>query len=211
MVALVDCNNFYVSCERVFNPSLEGRPVIVLSNNDGNAVARSQEVKDLGIKMGQPLFEFRELVDKHKIVLFSSNYTLYGDMSNRVMQSLRTFTPHLEVYSIDEAFLDLSRTPYNLEEYGSLIRHTTHRNTGIPVSVGIAPTKALAKLANHVAKKHPQHKAKGFFNWIAATGRKSFRSSLLVKYGVLERRMPKDYGEMVWKQLMTLLSYRRDG
>ena len=163
MVALVDCNNFFVSCERVFNPSLEGRPVVVLSNNDGNAVARSQEVKDLGIKLGQPLFEFRELVDKHKIALFSSNYTLYGDMSNRVMQSLRTFTPHLEVYSIDEAFLDLSRMPYELEEYGSRIRQTTQRNTGIPVSVGIAPTKTLAKLANHIAKKHPQHKAKGFF------------------------------------------------
>ena len=163
MVALVDCNNFYVSCERVFNPALEGKPVVVLSNNDGNAVARSQEVKDLGIKLGQPTFEFRDLIEKHNIILFSSNYTLYGDMSNRVMEGLRAFTPHLEVYSIDEAFLDLSRMPYDLEEYGSRIRHTIRKNTGIPVSVGIAPTKTLAKLANHKAKKHPQHKVKGFF------------------------------------------------
>ena len=163
MVALVDCNNFFVSCERVFNPALEGRPVVVLSNNDGNAVARSQEVKDLGIKVGQPTFEFRDLIEKHNIVLFSSNYTLYGDMSNRVMEGLRAFTPHLEVYSIDEAFLDLSRMPYDLEEYGNQIRHTIRKNTGIPVSVGIAPTKTLAKLANHIAKKHPQHKKKGLF------------------------------------------------
>ena len=163
MVALVDCNNFFVSCERVFNPALEGRPVVVLSNNDGNAVARSQEVKDLGIKLGQPTFEFRDLIKKHDIVLFSSNYTLYGDMSNRVMASLREFTPNLEVYSIDEAFLDLSRMPYDLEEYGMQIRCTIRKNTGIPVSVGIAPTKTLAKLANHFAKKHPQYKKKGLF------------------------------------------------
>ena len=163
MVALVDCNNFFVSCERVFNPSLEERPVVVLSNNDGNAVARSQEVKDLGIKLGQPVFEFMDLVEKHNIILFSSNYTLYGDMSNRVMEGLRAFTPHLEVYSIDEAFLDLSRMPFDLKEYGKRIRHTIRKNTGIPVSVGIAPTKTLAKLANHIAKKCPQHKAKGFF------------------------------------------------
>ncbi|WP_017734050.1 Y-family DNA polymerase [Nafulsella turpanensis] len=163
MVALVDCNNFFVSCERIFNPALEGRPVVVLSNNDGNAVARSQEAKDLGIKLGQPLFEFQELVDKHHITLFSSNYTLYGDMSNRVMEGLRQFTPHIEVYSIDEAFLDLSRMPYDLQEYSNRIKKTIRKNTGIPVSVGVAPTKTLAKLANHMAKKHPRHKAKGFF------------------------------------------------
>ena len=163
MVALVDCNNFFVSCERVFNPALEGRPVVVLSNNDGNAVARSQEVKNLGIKLGQPTFEFKDLVEKHNIVLFSSNYTLYGDMSNRVMEGLRSFTPHLEVYSIDEAFLDFSRMPYDLEEYGMRIRCTIRKNTGIPVSVGIAPTKTLAKLANHIAKKYPQYKKKDLF------------------------------------------------
>lgn len=163
MVALVDCNNFFVSCERVFNPALEGRPVIVLSNNDGCAIARSQEAKDLGVKMGQPAFELRALIQKHNIAVYSSNYTLYGDMSNRVMQGLREFTPNLEVYSIDEAFLDLSRMPYNLEEYGSRIRHAIRKNTGIPVSVGMAPTKTLAKLANHIAKKHPQYKAKGCF------------------------------------------------
>ena len=163
MVALVDCNNFYASCERLFNPALEGKPIVVLSNNDGCAVARSQEAKDIGVKMGQPVFLMKEMVQQHNIFLFSSNYTLYGDMSNRVMETLRGFSPNVEIYSIDEAFLDLSRMPYGLQEYAGKIKATVRKNIGIPVSVGIAPTKVLAKLANHIAKKHPLHKAKGFF------------------------------------------------
>ena len=163
MIALVDCNNFYVSCERVFNPTLEGRPVMVLSNNDGCAVARSNEVKALGIKMGQPAFEIKDLIEKHNIAVFSSNYTLYGDMSERVMSSLRTFTPNLEVYSIDEAFLDLKGMNWDLEEYGDQIKATVFQNQGIPVCVGIAPTKALAKVANYQAKKNPAHKKRGVF------------------------------------------------
>jgi DNA polymerase V len=154
LIALVDANNFYVSCERVFRPDLIGKPVAVLSNNDGCIVARSQEVKDLGIKMGVPLFQVKELVNQHQIQLFSSNYTLYADMSARVMSTLEAFTPSLEVYSIDEAFLDLtgvcSKDPIT---YGQHIRKTVFRATGIPVCVGMGPTKTLAKLANFAAKK----------------------------------------------------------
>jgi DNA polymerase V len=151
---LVDCNNFYVSCERVFRPDLIGKPVAVLSNNDGCVVARSKEVKDLGVKMGVPLFQIQQLVNQHQIKLFSSNYCLYADMSARVMSTLEEFAPHLEVYSIDEAFLDLTgvchRDPIT---YGQLIRKAVVRATGIPVCVGMGPTKTLAKLANFAAKK----------------------------------------------------------
>jgi len=151
--ALVDCNNFYVSCERVFNPRLVGKPVIVLSNNDGCAVARSNEAKALGIKMGVPLFQIEEIVRKNRVQVYSSNYTLYGDMSNRVMQTLTQFTPKMEIYSIDEAFLDLSDSGrIDLTEYGRSIKKRVERWTGIPVSVGIARTKTLAKLAGHLAK-----------------------------------------------------------
>ena len=152
--ALVDCNNFYVSCERVFNPKLENRPVIVLSNNDGCAVARSNEAKALGIKMGAPFFKTKHLIDYHDVQVFSSNYTLYGDMSSRVMQTLATFTPAIEIYSIDEAFLDLDRLPHtDLTAYGRQIRHTVWQHTGIPVSIGMATSKTLAKVANRIAKK----------------------------------------------------------
>ncbi|KPK75927.1 MAG: SOS mutagenesis and repair protein UmuC [Phycisphaerae bacterium SM23_30] len=155
--ALIDCNNFYVSCERVFDPRLENRPVIVMSNNDGCVVARSDEVKALGVAMGVPVFKIRDLIERHRMVLYSSNYTLYGDMSRRVMKTLAGFTPDLEIYSIDEAFLDLSGFGYkNLTDYGRVIRRTVKRWTGIPVSVGIAPTKTLAKIANHLAKKSPK-------------------------------------------------------
>ena len=154
LLALVDCNNFYVSCERVFRPDLIGKPVAVLSNNDGCVVARSKEVKDLGVKMGVPLFQIQQLVNQHQIKLFSSNYCLYADMSARVMSTLEEFAPHLEVYSIDEAFLDLTgvchRDPI---AYGQRIRKTVVRATGIPVCVGMGPTKTLAKLANFAAKK----------------------------------------------------------
>jgi DNA polymerase V len=152
--ALVDCNNFYVSCERVFNPKLENRPVIVLSNNDGCAVARSNESKALGIKMGAPFFKIRHLIDLHEVQVFSSNYALYGDMSKRVMQTLAEFTPVIEIYSIDEAFLDMSRFAFtDLTNYGTTIRQKVKQNTGIPVSIGIATSKTLAKVANKIAKK----------------------------------------------------------
>jgi len=153
-IALVDCNNFYVSCERVFNPKLEGVPVVVLSNNDGVAVARSAEAKALGIKMAEPWFKMERLAKKHGIIALSSNYTLYGDMSARVMSVLSTFSPKQEIYSIDECFLDLdSFDPQSLMTYGQKIRQTVKQNVGIPVCIGIADTKTLAKLANHCAKK----------------------------------------------------------
>jgi DNA polymerase V len=153
-LALIDCNNFYVSCERLFNPKLEGKPVVVLSNNDGCAVSRSNEVKALGIKMAEPWFKMEKLARKHGIVAYSSNYTLYGDISARVMATLANFSPRQEVYSIDECFLDLDGFPLDtLEDYGQTIRRTVKRNIGIPVCVGIAQTKTLAKLANHCAKK----------------------------------------------------------
>ena len=152
--ALVDCNNFYVSCERLFNPALIGKPVVVLSNNDGCVVARSQEVKDLGIKMGVPVFRIYELIKRHNIQGYSSNYSLYGDLSGRVMSTLAYFAPDVEIYSIDEAFIDLSGFRYrDLTEYGSEIRQRVRQWVGIPVSVGIAPTKTLAKLANRLAKQ----------------------------------------------------------
>ncbi len=154
LFALVDCNNFYASCERVFAPKLEGKPVVVLSNNDGIVVARSNEAKALGIGMGVPEFQIRHLIRRHDVQVFSSNYTLYGDMSQRVMDTLEQFTPNLEVYSIDEAFLSLSGfATRNLTEYGRTIRTTVKRWTGIPVSVGIAETKTLAKVAARIAKR----------------------------------------------------------
>ena len=159
LIALVDCNNFYCSCERVFRPDLIGKPIAVLSNNDGCIVARSQEVKDLGIKMGVPLFQVQQLVKQHQIQLFSSNYTLYADMSHRVMTILEEFTPRMEVYSIDEAFLDLTALYYcqnHPTRYGLQIKKTVQQNTGIPVCGGIGPTKTLAKLANFAAKKWQQ-------------------------------------------------------
>ncbi len=153
-IALVDCNNFYVSCERVFNPRLEGIPVVVLSNNDGCAVARSAEVKALGIKMAEPWFKLKDIAKRHGIVALSSNYTLYGDLSARVMQILSNFSPVQEIYSIDECFLNLAGfNRLTLVEYGQTIRQTVKQQVGIPVCVGIAETKTLAKLANHCAKK----------------------------------------------------------
>lgn len=159
LYALVDCNNFYCSCERVFNPKLENRPLVVLSNNDGCAIARSNEAKALGIKMGEPWFKLKDLVRSHGIVGLSSNYTLYGDMSQRVMQVLREFTPDVEVYSIDESFLrveSMRRLWASYTDMGQAIRGRVRQWTGIPVCVGIGPTKTLAKLANHIAKKNRQ-------------------------------------------------------
>ena len=154
--ALIDGNNFYVSCERVFNPRLIGKPVVVLSNNDGCAVARSQEAKALGIKMAVPWFQMQSLAKKHGIIALSSNYALYADMSNRMMTILGEFSSNQEIYSIDECFLSLSGLNKDLTVYGQEIRQRVKCWIGLPVCVGIGPTKTLAKLANHIAKTQPQ-------------------------------------------------------
>ena len=154
MFALVDCNNFYASCERVFNPKLDKKPIVILSNNDGCVISRSNEAKALGIPMGAPAFKYDSLFKKNKVHVFSSNFPLYGDMSTRVMNILSSYSPNIEVYSIDEAFLEFKGFEnYNLEEYGKEIRKTILKWTGIPVSIGFAPTKALAKVANRISKK----------------------------------------------------------
>lgn len=153
--ALVDCNSFYCSCERVFQPQLAHKPVVVLSNNDGCIVSRTEEAKALGIGMASPYHQIKDFCKKNRVAVFSSNYALYGDMSRRVMSTLQDFTPQLEVYSIDEAFLTLSaNSKDDLQQLAEKIRNTVFRNTGLPVGVGVAPTKALAKLANHLAKKN---------------------------------------------------------
>ena len=155
MYGLVDCNNFYVSCERVFNPSLRGKPVVVLSNNDGCIIARSNEAKAIGIPMGAPLHLYKTLIKQNKIFTYSSNYTLYGDMSSRVMSVLNYFIPNIEIYSIDEAFLNLKNfNIQSLQDEMFKIRERIYQWTGIPVSIGIGPTKTLAKLANKIAKKN---------------------------------------------------------
>ena len=160
MFALVDCNNFYVSCERVFNPNLQGKPVAILSNNDGCVIARSDEVKALELPMGAPAFKYKSFFKQHKVEVFSSNYPLYGDMSSRVMRILEQFTPEVEVYSIDEAFLQFKGFDnYDLEAYGQAIRNRILKWTGIPTCVGIAPTKALSKVANKIARKFPKETA----------------------------------------------------
>lgn len=154
--ALIDCNNFYASCERIFNPALEKKPVVVLSNNDGCIISRSNEAKALGIPMGAPLFEMQALIKKHDVKVLSSNYALYGDMSRRVMTTLMEFSPDIEIYSIDEAFLSLNGFEHkNLTDYARSIRAMVKQRTGIPVSIGIGPTKTLAKVANKSAKKNP--------------------------------------------------------
>jgi DNA polymerase V len=155
--ALVDCNNFYVSCERVFDPCLDGVPVVVLSNNDGCVIARSNEAKALGVRMGAPAFKFRDLFEKNGVRVFSSNYSLYGDMSARVMNCLKSLVPDMEIYSIDEAFLLLNNLPWSPETFARGVRKTVLKWVGIPVSIGIGPTKTLAKIANRFAKKHPEH------------------------------------------------------
>lgn len=158
MVGIADCNNFYVSCERVFNPSLENKPVVVLSNNDGCVVARSNEAKALGIPMGTPVFKVRDMIREHNIAVFSSNYALYADMSRRVMSVLEQLIPSMEIYSIDEAFLDFRG--FSGDRITDLItktRKTIMQWTGIPVSIGVASTKTLAKIANRVAKKNADY------------------------------------------------------
>ncbi len=159
MYGLVDCNNFFVSCERVFRPGLHGRPVIVLSNNDGCAIALSNEAKALGIRRGDPYFKIEGLCRRHDVTVFSGNHRLYGDMSSRVMATLGTMVPEMEIYSIDEAFLHLSHiAPEELVDHGREIVHRVRRDTGIPTSLGIAPTKTLAKVAARFAKRYPAYR-----------------------------------------------------
>ena len=154
-VALIDCNSFYVSCERLFNPKITNKPVVVLSNNDGCVISRSTEAKKIGIKMGEPYFKVKELVKKYNVHIFSSNYALYGDLSRRVMKTLKSFSDKIEIYSIDEAFVDLSHVQEKeIEIYGKEIRERILKWTGIPTSVGISNTKTLSKVANHIAKKN---------------------------------------------------------
>ena len=154
-VALIDCNSFYVSCERLFNPKINNKPTVVLSNNDGCVISRSTEAKKIGIKMGEPYFKVKELVKKNNVHIFSSNYALYGDISRRVMKTLKSFSDRIEIYSIDEAFVDLSHVEdKEIENYGKQIRDRILKWTGIPTSVGIAKTKTLSKVANHIAKKN---------------------------------------------------------
>jgi DNA polymerase V len=155
LFALVDCDNFYVSCERVFQPKLRNQPVVVLSNNDGCIVARSREVKALGVGMGKPFHEFKDIIYKHRVKVFSSNYTLYGDMSRRVMETLRELASHVDIYSIDEAFVAVERK--DGVPIGRLIRETVLERTGIPVTVGIGTTKTLAKIAVEHAKSADEH------------------------------------------------------
>ncbi len=156
--ALIDCNNFYASCERVFDPSLRGKPIAILSNNDGCIIARSNEAKKVGVEMGIPEFKIRDLIKNKGIVLKSSNYALYGDMSRRVMETLRHLTPKVEPYSIDEAFMEFPKLiADDLEQFGRQIKTTVKQWTGLPVSVGIAPSKTLAKIANETAKSDPTY------------------------------------------------------
>jgi DNA polymerase V len=177
LIALVDCNNFYVSCERVFNPKMINKPVVVLSNNDGCIIARSKEVKKLGIPMGVPLFQNEPLLKKHGVLSCSSNYTLYGDMSQRVMQTLKLFTSDIQIYSIDEAFLYLDAN--RAEGLCFQAKQTVLQHTGIPVSIGIAQTKTLAKIANHTAKKDPTKE--GVFLMADASIQEAILRDLLVE------------------------------
>lgn len=158
MYALIDCNNFFASCERIFKPQLNNKPIVVLSNNDGCVIARSNEAKALGIPMGAPAFEYKEIFEKNNVHVFSSNYELYGDISNRVMNIVSEYSPEVEVYSIDECFLYFKGFDefFNLKEMGTEIRSKVLKWTGIPISIGFAPTKALAKAANKIAKKFPE-------------------------------------------------------
>lgn len=194
VIALIDVNNFYVSCERVFNPSLEDKPVVVLSNNDGCAVARSNEVKALGVRMGQPWFQLKDLARKHGIIAYSSNYALYADMSNRVMSILSMFSPNQEIYSIDECFLDLTGfRKQNHILYGQHIHQRIKQWTGLPVCVGIGSTKTLAKLANHMAKKNAEFNGVCDLNCLSSQQQDEWFSKIEVGeiWGIGRRLAPK--------------------
>lgn len=219
--ALVDCNSFYASCEQMFDPRMRDRPVVVLSNNDGCVIARTAEAKAVGIRMAEPFFEQQDLILKHDVQVFSANFTLYGDMSNRVMEVLRQFSPGMEVYSIDEAFLDLTGFKGSLEEYGRKIKSTVYRWTGIPTSIGIGPTKTLSKIANRIAKR--DRSCRGVFDItdhpdidrileavdvgdVWGVGRRYAR--LLNGRGVFNARQLRDLPDKYVKQRMTVMGLR---
>jgi DNA polymerase V len=165
--ALIDCNNFFVSCERLFRPDLENKPVVVLSSNDGCVVARSNETKALGVPMGAPAFQWRHVFNQHKVQTFSANFELYGDISKRITALLTTITPKIEIYSVDESFLDLSTLPItNYGAWGRAVRANILKYIGVPVSIGIAPSKTLAKLASEIAKQQPEYD--GAVDWVHA-------------------------------------------
>lgn len=190
--ALVDCNNFYASCERLFRPELEGRPVVVLSNNDGCIIARSNEAKALGIPMGAPFFKNRSIIEKNRVEVFSSNYPLYGDLSQRVMAILQQMEPEVEIYSIDEAFICLpTKKGADLTAHGRNLRNKIKQYVGIPVSIGIAPTKTLAKVANRIAKKYPEHR--GVFDLASCDDTDSLLSGIEVSdiWGIGRRNREK--------------------
>jgi DNA polymerase V len=194
MFALVDCNNFFASCERIFRPDLEGKPVVVLSSGDGCVVARSNESKQLGVPMGAPVFKHRQLFEQHKIVQFSANFELYGDISKRITALLTTITPHIEIYSVDESFLDLSELQINdYEMWGREIRTIILRSVGVPVSIGIAPSKTLAKLAAEIAKQHAGYKGAFSFAGLESSRRDAAMASMPVKevWGVGRKLAPK--------------------
>ena len=192
--ALIDCNNFFVSCERVFRPDLEGKPVVVLSSNDGCVVARSNESKQLGVPMGAPVFKHRKLLKDNNVQQFSANFELYGDMSKRITSLLTTITPRIEIYSVDESFLDLSLLDItDYDAWGKAIRASIMQNIGIPVSIGIAPTKTLAKLASEIAKQQTERGGIMDFSSIPAEAREAHMSLLRVEevWGVGWRLSPR--------------------
>lgn len=191
MIGLADCNNFFVSCERVFRPELLGRPVIVLSNNDGCAVALSNEAKALGFKRGDPYFRIRSEAERHNVCVFSGNHRLYGDMSGRVMTTLRYFSDAIEVYSIDEAFIFVDDCPGNYADYGRQIVRTIRRNTGIPVSIGFAPTKTLAKIASRFAKKFPGYQGACVIDSVEKARKAMELTAVEDVWGVGRRNAPK--------------------
>jgi DNA polymerase V len=192
--ALIDCNNFFVSCERLFRPDLEGKPVVVLSSNDGCAVSRSNEAKRLGIPMGAPAFKYRYLFTEHHVTSFSANFELYGDVSKRITALLTTITPRIEVYSVDESFLDVSELPItDYAAWGQAVRATILRHVGVPVSIGIATSKTLAKLASEIAKRDEQYRGAFSFIGLDPAGRDRQMQSIRVDdvWGVGRRLAPK--------------------
>ena len=219
LFALLDCNNFFVSCERVFDPSLRNKPVVVLSNNDGCVIARSNEAKAIGVPMGAPFFKCQELLERQKVAVFSANFPLYGDLSGRVMQTASEFTSELEIYSIDEAFLHLDNMadPY---DYIKSVRETIRQNTGMPVSIGVAATKTLAKAANHMAKKHATEGVfclqdqKTIDHWLGQTpveeiwGIGHSKADFLKRQGILTALQLRDMPDAWIKQKLTIMSLK---
>lgn len=194
MLALIDCNNFFVSCERIFRPDLEGKPVVVLSSNDGCAVARSNEAKALGIPMGAPAFKYRDIFERHSVVKFSGNFELYGNIARRITDILSDVTPRIEIYSIDESFLDISKLPItDFTAWAQQVRKKILREVGVPVSIGIAPTKTLAKLASEIAKKNVDLGGVLAFNELNETDKTAYLGKFPIKdiWGVGWRLAPR--------------------